>query len=194
MGLLGSPSISITLPSLTYTFRLHPTAQYGQTLCTAFASRMRGAFSRLSLLNGCTLEPISITSDRIDCARTGSGSKVCSCIEYIPLFRQNHYTAIRMVFVERFKSLLSAVCTVIVPRFKRSEMVKQAWRPQGSPLLYDASPPFSCIVVGLHSSETLAVAMLHCVVGRCRITARRQPGQLRSGDERARELPVAGWY
>src|SRR6266849_9876676 len=44
-----------------------------------------------------------------------------------------------------------------------------------SPLLYNASPPFSCIVVGLHSSETLAVVMLHCVVGRCRITARRQP-------------------
>src|SRR5216683_2372927 len=103
MGLLGSPSISITRPSLTYTFRLHPTAQYGQTLCTAFASRMRGAFSRLSLLNGCTLEPISIASDTSDSAGWGSiGSNLRSCINTI-LFQENiNIQVLRMDAVDSF--------------------------------------------------------------------------------------------
>src|ERR1700694_2054256 len=46
---------------------------------------MRGAFSRLSLLNGCTLEPNSITSATSVCAGWGSiGSILRSCIGQHP--------------------------------------------------------------------------------------------------------------
>src|ERR1700694_1856408 len=46
---------------------------------------MRGAFSRLSLLNGCTFEPNSITSATSVCAGWGSiGSILRSCIGQHP--------------------------------------------------------------------------------------------------------------
>src|ERR1700681_4998505 len=46
---------------------------------------MRGAFSRLSLLNGCTFEPNSITSETSACAGWGSiGSILRSCIGQHP--------------------------------------------------------------------------------------------------------------
>src|SRR2546421_2920141 len=43
---------------------------------------MRGTFSILSLLKGCTREPISITRDTTE--DTGAGNNVCSFMMYFP--------------------------------------------------------------------------------------------------------------
>ncbi len=45
-----------------------------------------GSFLATFGVKGCTLEPISITSETTDCA--GSGRNVCSCIGYLPQSRR----------------------------------------------------------------------------------------------------------
>src|SRR5258708_3097047 len=57
IGLSYSPSMSITLPSFTYTRCPQPTAQYGHTLLTILASWMRGFRFLLRSLSGLGTAP-----------------------------------------------------------------------------------------------------------------------------------------